>query len=257
MIPNNPKKSKGLSGNALRTWGYMFLLMGVAGQSIIQNQILGIGSVSTSELLAAMEADSSMMGAATLALVFQAIQTCAAPIFAFLLTEGFLHTSNFKNYLTRVIVVALISEIPYNLAMGGSLLDLSSRNPMFGLVLCLLMMLLYSRYQDKGIANTAIKAAISVAAIIWTKILGIDDGECLVLLTATFWAFRNKSNYRNMAGCAAAALCSLFSMYYICAPMGVMVLYMYNGESGSKNKMVNYAAYPVMLLCIGLVAIFL
>ena len=245
MIPNNPSKPKGFSGNALRTWGCLFLFFGIAGQSIIQNQILGLGSVTPAELMAAWDADPSIMGFATLALVFQAIQTCAAPIFAFLLVEGYLHTSNFK------------SELPYNLAMDGSLIDLSSRNPVFALALGLIVMKLFDRYQEKGAANIAIKVAIGLAAFIWAKMLGIADGAPLVLLTIAFWAFRNKPNFRNMAGCAAAALCSLFSMFYICSPMGVMTLYMYNGEVGNKNPKVNYAAYPLMLLCVGLVAKFI
>lgn len=257
MIPNNPSTPKGLSGNALRTWGYLFLFFGIAGQSIIQNQILGLGSVTPAELMAAWDADPSIMGFATLALVFQAIQTCAAPIFAFLLVEGFLHTSNFKNYVIRVAVLAVVSELPYNLAMSGSLIDLSSRNPLFALALGLIVMKLFSRYQEKGAANIVIKAVIALAAFVWAKMLGIADGAPLVLLTVAFWAFRNKPNFRNMAGCAAAALCSLFSMFYICSPMGVMALYMYNGEVGNKNPKVNYAAYPVILLCVGLVAKFI
>lgn len=257
MIPNNPSKPKGISGNALRTWGYFFLLLGIAGQSIIQNQILGLGSVTTQELLTAMESNPAIMGLATLALVFQAIQTCATPIFAFLLVEGFLHTSNVKNYLIRVLAVALIAELPYNLAMSGSLLDFSGRNPVFGLVLCMVTLMLYGRYQEKGAKSFAIKAAITLAAIVWAKMLSIQDGECLLVLTATFWGFRNKPNYRNMAGMAAACLCSLFSMYYLAAPMALMAIYMYNGQPGDRNRIVNYGAYPAILLIVGLIAIFL
>ena len=257
MIPNNPSKPRGISGNALRTWGYLFLFFGIAGQSVIQNQILGLGAVSPAELAAAWDADPAIMGFATLALVFQAVQTCAAPIFAFLLVEGFLHTSNFKNYLVRVLALALVSELPYNLAMGGSLINLSGRNPVFALALGLILMKLYSQYPEKTAAHIGIKLAVTVAAFVWVKMLGIAEGMPLVVLTAVFWYFRNKPNYRNMAGCAAAAVCSLFSMFYIFSPMGVLALYNYNGEVGNKNKVVNYAAYPVILLCVGLVAKFI
>lgn len=257
MIPNNSRKSKGLTGNALRAWGIAFLALGIAGQSIIQNRILGLGSVSTAELLEAMNNDPSIYGLATAALVFQVLQTCAAPIFSFLLVEGFLHTSNRKNYLIRVCGAALISELPYNLAMSGSLLDLSSRNPLFGLALCLVMIMLYDRYQEKGFSNTAIKSVISVAAFVWAKMLGIESGDCLVVLCGVLWAFRNKPTFRNMAACAAAAVCSMFNMFYLASPMAAMALFMYNGEPGERNRVVNYAAYPVMLLAFGIVAQFI
>ena len=169
----------------LKTWGYLFVLMGVAGQSIIQNKILGLGSVTNAQLLEAMTNDSSLMVFATLALVCQAVSTCATPIFAFLLVEGFCHTSDLKKYLTRVTLMALASEIPYNLAMTGKFLDFSSRNPALGLVLALLVLVLFKQYQEKKFVNVLIKTGIFFAAILWAKMLGISDANCLVLMTVT------------------------------------------------------------------------
>ena len=43
----------------------------------------------------------------------------AFPIFAFQIAEGYAHTKNFKRYLLRMFLFALVSEIPYNFLSGG------------------------------------------------------------------------------------------------------------------------------------------
>lgn len=40
---------------------------------------------------------------------------CAFPIFAFMVAEGYVHTSDVKKYIKRLFVFALISEIPFKI----------------------------------------------------------------------------------------------------------------------------------------------
>ncbi len=251
------QQTAGSSGSTLRKWAFLFLLAGVAGRGVIQTHMLGIGTVTTQELLEAMNSSGDVMILVTAALVLQAMETCAAPMFAMLLVEGFRHTSSLRSYVLRVLGTAVLAEIPYNLAMGGSWLDLSSRNPMFGLVLCLVTLWLYRRYGEKTWAHRGIRAVVAVAAVVWAEMLGIDFGTAMVVLTGTLWAFRKKPMFRNYAGMAAAMLCSITSWFFLASPMGFLALHYYNGEPGEQNKVGNYLFYPVVLLLAGVGCTFL
>ena len=250
-------RSHGISSNAVRTWGMLFVVAGVVGRGIIQTHILNMGAISTQQLLEAMQSSTAVMAMATVSIVLQAMETCAIPIFCFLLVEGFQHTKDFKQYFLRVLGIALISEIPYNLAFGGTFFDLGSRNPVFSMVLCLVVLYFYRRYAEKSAGNTAVKAVVTVAALLWGGMLNIDSGVCCVLVTSVLWASRKQPNYRAFAGCAAAALCSVSSPFYLAAPMGFMAVHFYNGEKGPENRVVNYLAYPCLLLMAGIAGAFL
>lgn len=244
---DNHKRS-GINGNALRTWGLLFLAAGIVGRGVIQTHILGIGQLDAAQLLEAISASESTMALATLSLVLQAMETCAVPIFALLLLEGVQHTANFFAYLLRVAGLSLLCEIPYNLAVGGKVLDLGSRNPVFGLALCLVAVYFFRRYAGFGFKNILIKVVVAVSALLWCEMLQIEFGLPLVLLTVVLWAFRSKPLYRNFAGAVAVILCTAISPFFLAAPMGFLAVHFYNGERNSTGRLVTYLAYPVLLL---------
>lgn len=242
------RKKQGISGNALRAWGLVFLAAGAAGRGVIQNGILGVGSVSSQSLLEIIASSNQAMTLATISLVLQAIETCAVPIFALFLVEGIQHTADFKAYFLRVLKLALITEIPYNLAMGGKLLNFATRNPVFGLVLCMVMVLLYSKFPAGKKGNGLIKAVTTAAAMVWCEMLSIEFGSATVLVTAIMWWQRKNTLYRNFAGAAAAIVCTVFSPFFLAAPMGFMAVHFHDGEKSTTSSTVNYLSYPVMLV---------
>ena len=242
------RKKRGINGNALKTWGLVFLICGVVGRGVIQTGMLGIGGMTTQQLLDVLGTSDQAMQLVTFSLAMQALETCAVPIFAFLLTEGVQHTSDFKKYFLRIFQLALITEIPYNLAMGGKLFDLSTRNPVFSLVLCMVMLYLFGRYPGKKFVNVVLKLVIVAATIVWCEMLKIEFGSAMVLVTAVLWALRSNALYRNFAGAAAAIVCTMFSLFFLAAPMGFMAVHLYDGEKSTNDRRVTYLAYPCVLL---------
>lgn len=257
MTERIERRSRGFSASALRTWGLILLSVGIVGRCIIQNSILHLNTIGNVEFIEAMQADSSLMGYATAALVMQVLETCATPIFALLLVEGFCHTSDLKAYILRVLGCAVLSEIPYNLAYSGKLLDLSSRNPVFALVFGLIMLYFFSRYQGKELKNVGVKLMVFMAAFVWCRMLGITDGVCVLIQVAVLWFFREKKAMRSMFGFSASMLCSMFNVFYIASTMSFILIHLYNEEQGSQNRVFNYLCYPAVLLCVALAGMYL
>lgn len=249
------QRPSGLSASALRTWGLIIAALGVVGKGILQNRLLNLQQSSMEQLLDMMS-DPTMMTLATASIVMQIIETCAVPLFAFLTVEGFRNTSDFKKYLLRVCGIALLSELPYNFAMTGQLIDMNSRNPVFSVVLCLIVLHFFHRYDEKGFKNAAIKLMIIAAAFVWAEMLRIEFGAAMLLVTIALWLSRNKSGLRSLIGGGAAMICTVFSVCYMAAPMSFLAIHAYNDEKGEGNRAVQYFAYPAILLIVGLVGHF-
>lgn len=243
----------GLSANALRMWGMFLLGASIVSRSIIQNRIFGIGAASGNEILAIMEKDQRMMYLAAIALILQIGEACAASIYTFLMTEGMQKTSDMKKYLLRVAGIAVLSEIPYNLATSGKWIDMSSRNPAIGLLVCMVMLWFYKNYPGFKGTNLLYKAAATFGAYMWCTLLNVSNGVCMMIIGLALWAFRKKPQLRVYVGAMAALICSVISPFFTIAPVVFLLLHFYNGEEGEPNKVLNYLSYPVMLVLIAVV----
>lgn len=250
-------KPKGLTAAALRTWGILLAAAGIIGRCILQNTLLGIGSANAQQMLEILSSNPDSMSIAAVALVLQGLEACAVPIFALLLAEGFANTKNWKKYFLRVAVIALISEIPYDLAMSGIVWDMRVQNPSVGLVLAMVVLYLYSRFSQPTAAHRFTKVIVLVAAILWAEMLNIDHGTALVVLAAVFYLLRNRASLRGLAGAGVSMACTIISPFYLVSTMGCLLTHLYNGERGESSRVANYVAYPVLLLAIVLIAKFL
>ncbi len=87
----------------------------------------------------ALAEDSHLMLLAGMGSVLQLLGGIAVPLFAFLLVEGFLHTSDYRWYLLSVVLFALVSEIPYDLAVYQRVWAPMGQNALCSMAVSLLM----------------------------------------------------------------------------------------------------------------------
>lgn len=196
-----------------------------------------------------MSQDSRLMTLAGIGSIMQLIGGMAIPVFAFLLVEGFRNTSDYKKYLITMIITALVSEIPYDLAICGKAWDLSSQNAMITMSICLIMLKCMDIFKDTaGFMGGMVKILIMIAAIVWVSIFRAEYGLCMVLLVTVFYVFDTRNVLKTVLGC-------IISLMYVTGPISFYGIWCYNGVRKDRiNKYVYYAFYPLHLLVLGVIA---
>lgn len=179
-------------------------------------------------------------------MIFRIIGRIAFPIFAYVLAEGFHYTKDVKKYLLRLGLFALLSEIPYDLAIMGSVLEFSHQNVFFTLFFGVLMLYVMSR-----IKNVIMQYAVVLVAILLCQFLHTDYSNIGVLLVFIFYVFRQrKAEKLLIAGLIFLGLTGGIQLY---ALLALPLIALYNGEQGPKMKAFFYLFYPAHLLILYLV----
>ena len=245
------QRSSGLDRNALRLLGLIIAAFGMLGRGILQNRVLG--QASGRDLAALLESSAQAMNAATAAIILWVIEGTAVPIFTYLTVDGFQRTSSVKKYLLRLLLLAVVSEVPYHLALTGQLLSPSPRNPVFGLVLVVAMLYLLRYYDGQTVKNWLIRLLVLLAGCLWAGMAQVEYGVPMVLMAFFLYTLRQRHTMALFAATAAALVCTVGSPLFLFAPFGFLLIHFYNGEEGRTGpRLLEYALYPVLLLLIGL-----
>ena len=263
------RKLPGISAQGIRIWGLIFLLCGAVGYGIFGNVLVKSFGVDAEGI---SQAPISMV---TVGSILQIVYYSAIPVFSFLLVEGMKHTVSLRSYAARIAILALITELPYNLCMNGKLLgalsfegglrfDFASfsLNPVFGTLLCLAVLYFFRQFVTKDTKGVVIGIMIWLVSFLWVGMLHLENANMMLVIVPVLWIFRRKKAMQVFCGCVATFLCSVFNLGTLAsigcfvAPLTFMLVHFYNGERGEANRWVNYLAYPVLLLAVGIAARF-
>ena len=197
----------------------------------------------------------------------------AFPIFAFMTVEGFFHTKKLKRYAGRLLVFALLSEIPFNLMMSGRMFFPLQQNVLWCFLLCLGLMSLNEKAKKTG------KWWAVVLTALGTILLGTLSGMFFFLdylhygvwMVLTFYFLRG-TKWWNYAGQLLLMILInkevggmsyelalfgkefFFSQQYF-AVFALIPIWLYNGKQGYHSKWFQYfcyAFYPVHIFLLWL-----
>lgn len=192
----------------------------------------------------------------------------AFPIFCFLIAEGCIYTHDRKKYALRLLVFALLSEIPFNLMTGGWVWNPYDQNVLWTLLAgALVCWLMDWALKKRTVWAFVLTGAVTVAAYWLLELVNTDYGGWGMLLVAMFYGI-----HRAPSGAAVKMIAQAFGLVlFSIAVMGgvlsielwslwaLVPIWLYNGQRGFSNKAVQYgfyAFYPVHILILSLISIY-
>lgn len=196
----------------------------------------------------------------------------AFPIFAYQITEGYIHTHNLKRYFLRLAIFALISQIPFMLfaSIYTSSLHL---NIFFTLLLGLASITIYEKLNHIEFTkmpkasnlfhrlSQLLGIILCFALAFFSNYIECDYGYFGVLIIFFFYLFRNKLFLMNASFILLVIIyygkellfSPFFDMYLwivVFTIVPLLFINLYNHKKGKDTKYFLYLFYPLHLLII-------
>lgn len=202
----------------------------------------------------------------------------AFPIFAFMITEGYFYTGNTGRYIKRLFILAILSEIPFNLMYTSTIVYPFHQNVVWTLLTGLILV-----HLCETVAEKRGKKLLWCVTVVFSCLAGGIFGYLImsdyygagILTVMVFYIFRGRKWW-----CLAGQILGLL---YINAEMlggrfypvelfgysfeivrqsfalfSLVFIWLYNGEKGYNAKWFKYfcyAFYPLHMLAIALAVI--
>lgn len=190
----------------------------------------------------------------------------AFPIYCFLLVQGFLHTRSVPRYALRLFLFALISEIPFDLAFNGTVLEWSYNNVFFtlltGLITLWCIRKVHQRLSPLPWTPAAKHILYALAAVAFTfsfgsladgPLLSSDYGAAGIVTIVLMYLLRDYPPVSYGLGVLVLTLLVENDMTLF-ALVGILPILFYRGQQGRPAKYLFYLFYPAHLLLLAGVA---
>lgn len=193
---------------------------------------------------------------------FRCVGRLAFPLYCFLLVQGYVHTRDLRAYARRLLLLAILSEIPFNLLIFARASSLVEQNVLFSLLLGLAVIWTIDRFETEPT-----KAALGTLMIFMASMLArVSYGWLGVTLCLCFYKLRQSRARQALCilpiealYCLSLALSGVETSWVLvslCAMLAAVPVFLYNGKPGLRHKFVSflfYAAYPLHILALLLI----
>ena len=201
----------------------------------------------------------------------------AFPVFAFMIVEGYFHTGDLEKYVKRLLVAALLSEIPFNFMAAGTLFYPLHQNVLFSFLISIWLIWLNERAAARGgAARRALVGALTIGlAVVLGVVTFVDYYHAGILTVLLFYAFRGRKwwhkagqfvglwyiNTQLLGGFGWGINIlgqEVFLSRQSFALFALIPIWLYRGRQGHRSRVfrnVCYAFYPVHMVVLSLIAL--
>lgn len=253
-----------MTGNVLKLIAILTMLVDHIGAAVVSRML------SREQALGLMAGEITSWGEDaqwlyTVYLILRLIGRIAFPVFCYFLVEGYYHTRDVRKYALRLGFFALISEIPFDLAINGELLEFGYQNIYFTLLIGLAGIWLIDTIRRRewkpgnpgadrviriGLAVCAAAGAMALAGVLHT-----DYGWGGVAAILVLYLLRGNKWLQLVLGYLTFTFL-IGGMEAASLPAFVLLAF-YNGRRGAQVKYFYYVFYPAHFLLLYLLCILL
>ena len=184
--------------------------------------------------------------------LFDILGRIAFPLFAFFVVEGYFKTKNRTKYLLNLIIFGIISEVPFDMFTSATFFNPRFNNVMFSLALGLITIWIIDVLKTKMSRILWYFISLTIVAVMClvAMFLAVDYDYHAIIIVYLLYVLYNKPVLSVILG-------YLSIIKELWAFLGFGFILMYNGERGKQSKILNYCFYPVHLLILGLLRMWL
>lgn len=193
---------------------------------------------------------------------FRCVGRLAFPLYCFLLVQGYTHTRSVRGYGRRLLLLALLSEVPFDLLIFGRLSSGVEQNVLFALLFGLLALHTADTLRGKPLTAWLIILTLCMGAMVARVSYGwLSIALCL----CAYYAGTNKKALAlSTAGVLLLYSLSLllsgvetsWVLVSLCALFALIPMLAYNGQRGVRKPLLTflfYASYPLHILLLVIV----
>lgn len=190
--------------------------------------------------------------------LFRIVGRISFPIFCFFIVEGYFHTKDIKKYLGRIFLLAIISEIIFDLLFYDKIICWDRQNTCFELFLGLYTIFIFDKLIDKKYKLLPI--LLIILSILLSNLLHLDYSYKGIILILCFYLVNklNLSKIKRILYLLLSVTIFFFisiistpNINYLGIFLSLPFILLYNGKLGYNNKFLKYffyLLYPLHLL---------